>query len=107
MGDWLNPLAENTPTRWCRTLAARRTSAAPQREDSARLPCLATGTSAPATMNAAQVEVFYKPVSACSLPCPPLDPLARRLAAWSVLIGMVALMPRRRRYCRLAVEVVG
>src|SRR6185312_15256425 len=37
------------------------TSAAPEREDSARLPCLATGTPAPATMKAAQVETLTEP----------------------------------------------
>src|SRR5215211_2878327 len=36
---------------------------------------------------------------------PPLDPLARRWASWSALLGMVALMPRRRRYPRLALDV--
>src|ERR1700722_12688172 len=37
------------------------TSAAPERDDSARLPCLATGTPTPATMKAAQVETFTEP----------------------------------------------
>src|SRR6266702_777208 len=37
------------------------TSAAPERDDSARLPCLATGTPEPATMNAAQVETLTEP----------------------------------------------
>src|SRR5205807_8768024 len=37
------------------------TSAAPERDDSARLPCLATGTPAPATMNDAQVETLTEP----------------------------------------------
>ena len=37
------------------------TSAAPERDDSARLPCLATGTPAPATMNEAQVETLTEP----------------------------------------------
>src|SRR5258706_3399114 len=36
-------------------------SAAPERDDSARLPCLATGTPAPATMNEAQVETLTEP----------------------------------------------
>ena len=31
--------------------------------------------------------------------------LAGRMAAWSVLIGIVAAIPRRRRYARLAREV--
>src|SRR6202167_5357633 len=37
------------------------TSAAPEREESARLPCLATGTPAPATMNEAQVDTLTEP----------------------------------------------
>src|SRR3954468_14006056 len=37
------------------------TSAAPERDDSARLPCLATGTPAPATMKEAQVETLTEP----------------------------------------------
>src|SRR6185312_470103 len=37
------------------------TSAAPEREDNARLPCLATGTPAPATMKEAQVETLTEP----------------------------------------------
>ena len=37
------------------------TSAAPERDDSARLPCLATGTPAPATMNEAQVDTLTEP----------------------------------------------
>src|ERR1700738_3000870 len=44
-----------------RTPSAVSTSAAPQREESARLPCLATGTPAPATMKAAQVEMLNEP----------------------------------------------
>ena len=37
------------------TPSAASTSAAPEREDSARLPCLATGTPQPATTSAAAV----------------------------------------------------
>src|SRR5947209_8240497 len=37
------------------------TSAAPERDDSARLPCLATGTPQPATMKEAQVETLTEP----------------------------------------------
>src|SRR6476659_9748319 len=37
------------------------TSAAPERDDNARLPCLATGTPAPATMKEAQVETLTEP----------------------------------------------
>src|ERR1700730_6004154 len=38
-----------------------KTSAAPERDDSARLPCLATGTPVPATINEAQVETLTEP----------------------------------------------
>ena len=41
-----------------RTPSADNTSAAPERDDSARFPCLATGTPQPATTNAAQVETL-------------------------------------------------
>src|ERR1700710_1790032 len=37
------------------------TSAAPERDDSARLPCFATGTPQPATMKEAQVETLTEP----------------------------------------------
>src|SRR3979409_2243145 len=37
------------------------TSAAPERDDSARLPCFATGPPAPATLNEAQVETLTEP----------------------------------------------
>src|ERR1700690_3714886 len=37
------------------------TSAAPERDDSARLPCLATGTPTPATMKEAQVDTLTDP----------------------------------------------
>ena len=37
------------------------TSAAPERDDNARLPCLATGTPAPATMKEAQVDTLTEP----------------------------------------------
>ena len=47
------------------------TSAAPERDDSARLPCLATGTPAPATMKAAQVETLTDPE-----PSPPVPTIS-------------------------------
>src|SRR4051794_31105845 len=43
------------------TPSADNTSAAPERDDSARLPCLATGTPQPATINDAQVETLTEP----------------------------------------------
>src|SRR5258708_6497719 len=50
------------------TPRAVRTSAAPNRDDRARLPCLATGTPAPATMNAAQVEMLNEPEASPPVP---------------------------------------
>src|SRR5579863_3640843 len=50
------------------TPSAERTSAAPEREDSARLPCLATGTPAPATISAAQVEMLNEPDASPPVP---------------------------------------
>src|SRR6516164_267367 len=47
------------------------TSAAPERDESARLPCLATGTPAPATIKAAQVETFTEPE-----PSPPVPTIS-------------------------------
>src|SRR6201996_7330455 len=47
------------------------TSAAPDFDDSARLPCLATGTPAPATMNDAQVETLTEPE-----PSPPVPTMS-------------------------------
>src|SRR6201996_7922656 len=47
------------------------TSAAPERDDSARLPCLATGTPAPATMKEAQVEALTEPE-----PSPPVPTIS-------------------------------
>ena len=44
-----------------RTPRADSTSAAPERDESARLPCFATGTPAPATMKAAHVEILKEP----------------------------------------------
>src|SRR5437016_10647988 len=43
------------------TPSEAKTSAAPERDDSARLPCFATGTPAPATMKEAQVETLTEP----------------------------------------------
>src|SRR5262245_40801095 len=51
-----------------RTPSACNTSAAPDFEESARLPCLATGTPAPATMNAAQVEMLNEPEASPPVP---------------------------------------
>src|ERR1700689_4333795 len=50
------------------TPSAASTWAAPDCDDSARLPCLATGTPAPATINAAQVEILYEPDASPPVP---------------------------------------
>ena len=50
------------------TPSAPSTSAAPERDDSARLPCLATGTPAPATISAAQVEMLNEPEASPPVP---------------------------------------
>ena len=57
------------------TPSEESTSAAPERDDSARLPCLATGTPAPATMNEAQVETLTEPE-----PSPPVPTTSTALA---------------------------
>ena len=49
------------------TPSSLSTSAEPEREEIARLPCFATGTPAPATTKAAQVETLKVP-----LPSPPV-----------------------------------
>ena len=51
------------------------TSAAPERDDNARLPCLATGMPAPATMNEAQVDTLTEPE-----PSPPVPTTSTALA---------------------------
>src|SRR5690242_5007980 len=50
------------------TPKAASTSAAPERDDKARLPCLATGTPAPATISAAQVEILNEPEASPPVP---------------------------------------
>src|SRR5262245_37229724 len=50
------------------TPKAESTSAAPDRDDKARLPCLATGTPAPATIRAAQVEMLNEPEASPPVP---------------------------------------
>src|SRR5680860_156577 len=45
------------------TPSAASTSAEPEREEIDRLPCLATGTPAPATTNATQVEILCVPLA--------------------------------------------
>src|SRR5262249_41860473 len=73
------------------TPSAARTSAAPQREDSARLPCFATGTPAPATMKAAQVEMLYDPDA--SPPVPTTSIASAGASTASIFARMVRTAP--------------
>src|SRR5439155_973841 len=50
------------------TPSAASTSAAPERDERARLPCLATATPAPATIKAAQVEMLKEPEASPPVP---------------------------------------
>src|SRR5665213_4286054 len=54
------------------------TSAAPERDDKARLPCLATGTPQPATMKEAQVDTLTEPE-----PSPPVPTTSTALTGAS------------------------
>src|SRR3979490_943122 len=67
------------------------TSAAPEREDSARLPCLATGTPEPATMNAAQVETLTEPEP--SPPVPTTSTASIGALTRSILARMAVTAP--------------
>src|SRR5450830_849584 len=73
------------------TPSACRTSAAPERDDSARLPCLATGTPAPATMKAAQVEMLNEPEA--SPPVPTMSIASGGAFTPSILARMVVTAP--------------
>src|SRR6187455_3638093 len=67
------------------------TSAAPERDDNARLPCLATGTPQPATINEAQVETLTEPE-----PSPPVPTTSTASAgAWtrSILLRIADTAP--------------
>src|ERR1700737_2974199 len=64
------------------TPSAASTSAAPERDDSARLPCLATGTPLPATMNDAQVETLTEPE-----PSPPVPTMS--IASGGAVTGSI------------------
>src|SRR5215510_9053483 len=73
------------------TPSACSTSAAPDFDDSARLPCLATGTPAPATMNAAQVEMLNDPDA--SPPVPTTSTAFGGASTPSILERMVVTAP--------------
>ena len=73
------------------TPSAPSTSAAPDFDESARLPCLATGTPAPATMNAAQVEILNEPEA--SPPVPTTSMALGGAFTPSILARMVVTAP--------------
>src|SRR5580658_8699673 len=73
------------------TPRAASTSAAPERDDSARLPCLATGTPAPATISAAQVEILNEPEA--SPPVPTRSMASGGASTRSILARIVVTAP--------------
>src|SRR6201987_3483674 len=73
------------------TPSAVSTSAAPEREDNARLPCLATGTPAPATISAAQVEILNEPEA--SPPAPTTSMASGGACTRSILARMTLTAP--------------
>src|SRR5579871_1667965 len=73
------------------TPSAASTSAAPERDESARLPCLATGTPAPATMKDAQVDTFTEPEP--SPPVPTTSIASRGAFTFSILARMADTAP--------------
>ena len=73
------------------TPSAASTSAAPERDDSARLPCLATGTPAPATISAAQVEMLNEPEA--SPPVPTTSMASGGAATRSILARIAETAP--------------
>ncbi len=90
------------------TPSSSRTSALPQRLDAARPPCLATGQPAPATTNAAAVEMLKVP-----LPSPPVPQVSTASTesstrtAWSriditIPVSSSTVSPRIRRAARMA-----
>src|SRR5262249_59422495 len=60
------------------TPSAVSTSAEPELDEIERLPCLATGTPAPATTKAAQVEMLYVPLASPPVPQVSIDPSGAR-----------------------------
>src|SRR3990170_7711378 len=60
------------------TPRAASTSAEPEREEIDRLPCLATGTPAPATTKAAQVEILCVPLASPPVPQVSMAPSGAR-----------------------------
>ncbi len=60
------------------TPSAFSTSAEPEREETERLPCLATGTPAPATTKAAAVEMLKVPLASPPVPQVSMAPSGAR-----------------------------
>src|ERR1035441_3389021 len=81
------------------TPSACSTSAAPDFDDNARLPCLATGTPAPATINAAQVEMLNEPEA--SPPVPTTSMALGCSAASKIRGGFVEQLPHQLAECGL------
>src|SRR5262249_21701005 len=73
------------------TPSACRASAAPDLDDSARFPCLATGTPAPATIKAAQVEMLNEPEA--SPPVPTTSTAPAGAVTPSILARIVVTAP--------------
>src|SRR4029077_10555025 len=73
------------------TPSEANTSAAPERDDSARLPCLATGTPTPATMKEAQVETLTEPEP--SPPVPTTSTASGGAVTRSILLRIAATAP--------------
>src|SRR6202140_663463 len=67
------------------------TSAAPERDDNARLPCLATGTPAPATMKEAQVDTLTEPEPSPPVPTTAIAPAGA--VARSILLRIADTAP--------------
>src|SRR5262245_39882940 len=90
------------------TPSAASTSAEPDREEIERLPCLATGTPAPATTNAAQVDILWVPLASPPVPQVSMAPsgahtaTARALSARAAPAISSTVSPRWRSVIRSA-----
>ena len=72
------------------TPSAASTSAPPVREDSARLPCLATGTPAPATTKVTAVETFNVPALSPPVPQTSMAPSGAVMAVMRLRMARTA-----------------
>src|SRR5262245_8949025 len=90
------------------TPSAASTSAEPEREEIELLPCLATGTPAPATTKAAQVEILWVPLASPPVPQVSMAPsgactaTARALSARAAPAISSTVSPRTRSPIRSA-----